>query len=109
MPRHRNGPKLCQSARSHAARVSRLLDAKPTERAAALYAKNPPGPELRGLWPKWSRREIREAFRDVLDPEVGIDIVAGLIKRYNHTWDDTVEVDLVLYLSGLPLAATSNR
>ena len=63
-----------------------------------------PGPEAESLLAQMEREEeIREALRDVLDPEVGIDIVdLGLIKDIIMRGDDTVEVDYGADLPGLP-------
>src|SRR5512136_2459107 len=79
--------------------VSRLLDRQNRleDRLRSLQ-KALPGPEAERLVAQMEREEeIREALRDVLDPEVGIAIVdLGLIKDIIILSDDTVEVDMVL-------------
>jgi serine O-acetyltransferase len=66
-----------------------------------------PGPEVERLAVQMEREEeIREALRDVLDPEVGIDIVGlGLIKDIIMLDDDTVEVDMVLTSQVCPIVS----
>ncbi|MDD1762248.1 MAG: metal-sulfur cluster assembly factor [Methanothrix sp.] len=50
--------------------------------------------------------EIREALRDILDPEVGIDIVdLGLIKEIVILGDDQVKVDMVLTSQACPMVS----
>ncbi len=81
--------------------VSRLLDRQNRleERLRSLQ-KAMPGPEAERLG------EIREALREVLDPEVGIDIVdLGLIKDIIMLDDDTVEVDMVLTSQVCPMVS----
>ena len=86
--------------------VSRLLDRqnRQEERLRSMQ-KALPGPEAKRLTAQMEREEeIREALRDVLDPEVGIDIVdLGLIKDIIMRGDDTVEVDLVLTSEVCPM------
>jgi serine O-acetyltransferase len=66
-----------------------------------------PGPEAERLTVQMEREEeIREALQDVLDPEVGIDIVdLGLIKDIIMLDDDTVEVDMVLTSQVCPMVS----
>jgi len=88
--------------------VSRLLDRQNRlEGRLRSMQKTLPGPETERLMAQMEREEeIREALRDVLDPEVGIDIVdLGLIKDIIIRGDDTVEVDLVLTSQACPLAS----
>ncbi|MDD2756741.1 MAG: serine O-acetyltransferase, partial [Methanothrix sp.] len=79
--------------------VSRLLDRQNRleERLRSLQ-KAMPGPEAEMLVAQMKKEEeIREALRDILDPEVGIDIVdLGLIKDIIIRSEDTVEVNMVL-------------
>jgi serine O-acetyltransferase len=85
--------------------VSRLLDRqnRMEEKLRTLERSNP--------WPEAERikaslameEEIREALRDVLDPEVGIDIIdLGLIKDIIVD-GDRVEVNMVLTSHACPL------
>jgi serine O-acetyltransferase len=79
--------------------VSRLLDRqKRLEERLRSLEKALAGPEAERILAKLAREdEIREALRDVLDPEVGIDIVdLGLIKEIIVLDEDKVEVDMVL-------------
>ena len=88
--------------------VSRLLDRQNRlEGRLRSMQKTMPGPETERLMAQMEREEeIREALRDVLDPEVGIDIVdLGLIKDIIIRDDDTVEVDLVLTSQVCPMAS----
>ena len=64
-----------------------------------------PGPEAEKIKAKLAREEeIRDALRDVIDPEVGIDIVdLGLIKEIIMVNEDQVEVDMVLTTHACPL------
>jgi len=86
--------------------VSRLLDRQNRleERLRSLE-KALPGPETEKILAKLAREdEIREALRDILDPEVGIDIVdLGLIKDIIVLDEDKVEVDMVLTSQVCPL------
>jgi serine O-acetyltransferase len=88
--------------------VSRLLDRQNRleERLRSLQ-KAMPGPEAESLTVQMEREEeIREALQDVLDPEVGINIVdLGLIKDIILLDDDTVEVDMVLTSQVCPLVS----
>jgi serine O-acetyltransferase len=86
--------------------VSRLLDRQNRlEERLRSMEKAMPGPEAELLKAKLAREdEIREALRDVLDPEVGIDIVdLGLIKDIVVLDDDRVEVNMVLTSQACPL------
>ncbi len=88
--------------------VSRLLDRQNRleERLRSLQ-KAMPGPEGESLTVQMEREEeIREALQDVLDPEVGINIVdLGLIKDIILLDDDTVKVDMVLTSQVCPLVS----
>ena len=88
--------------------VSRLLDRhnRLEERLRSMQ-KAMPGPEAERLTVQMEREEeIREALQDVLDPEVGIDIVdLGLIKDIIMLDDDTVEVDMVLTSQVCPMVS----
>lgn len=85
--------------------VSRLLDRQNRleERLRSLE-KSLPGPEAEYIRAEMAKEdEVREALKDVLDPEVGIDIVdLGLIKEI-HVEDDRAEVDMVLTSHACPL------
>jgi serine O-acetyltransferase len=86
--------------------VSRLLDRQNRlEERLRSMEKALPGPEAEKILAKLAREdEIREALRDVLDPEVGIDIVdLGLIKDIIVLDEDKVEVDMVLTSQACPL------
>lgn len=88
--------------------VSRLLDRQNRlEERLRSMQKALPGPEAEKLMAQMEREdEVREALRDVLDPEVGIDIVdLGLIKDIIILNDDTVEVDMVLTSQACPLVS----
>ncbi|MGD0535225.1 MAG: serine O-acetyltransferase [Methanoregula sp.] len=86
--------------------VSRLLDRQnQLEEKLRLIEQGQPGP-FSSAAPQEivCENEIREALREVIDPEVGIDIVdLGLIKeiRVNGT---SVEIDMVLTCKTCPLA-----
>jgi len=88
--------------------VSRLLDRQNRlEDRLRSMEKALPGPEAEILKARRAREdEIREALRDVLDPEVGIDIVdLGLIKDISLLDDDRVQVDMVLTSQACPLVS----
>jgi serine O-acetyltransferase len=88
--------------------VSRLLDRQNRlEERLRSMEKALPGPGTEKLMAKLAREEeIREALRDVLDPEVGIDIVdLGLIKEIIISDDDKVEVDMVLTSQACPMVS----
>jgi serine O-acetyltransferase len=88
--------------------VSRLLDRQNRlEERLRSMEKALPGPVTEKLMAKLAREEqIREALRDVLDPEVGIDIVdLGLIKEIIISDDDKVEVDMVLTSQACPMVS----
>ncbi len=86
--------------------VSRLLDRQNwmEERVRSLE-RAISGPEAEMIKMKLAKEdEVREALRDVLDPEVGIDIVdLGLIKDIIVD-GDRVEVNMVLTSQACPLA-----
>jgi len=88
--------------------VSRLLDRQNRleERLRSLQ-KAMPGPEAEKLVAQMKKEEeIREALRDILDPEVGIDIVdLGLIKEIVILGDDRVKVDMVLTSQACPMVS----
>ena len=85
--------------------VSRLLDRQNRleERLRSLE-KSMPWPEAEKIKATLAmEEEIREALRDVLDPEVGIDIIdLGLIKDI-IVRDDSAEIDMVLTTHACPL------
>jgi serine O-acetyltransferase len=86
--------------------VGRLLDRQNRlEERLRSMQKALPGPEGERLTAQVVREEeIREALRDVFDPEVGIDIVdLGLIKEIIIRGDDSVEVDMVLTAQACPM------
>ena len=88
--------------------VSRLLDRQNRlEERLRSMQKAMPGPEAERLTVQMEREEeIREALQDVLDPEVGINIVdLGLIKDIIMLDDDTVEVDMVLTSQVCPMVS----
>jgi len=88
--------------------VSRLLDRQNRlEERLRSMQKAMPGPEAEKLTVQMEREEeIREALQDVLDPEVGIDIVdLGLIKDIIMLDDETVEVDMVLTSQVCPMVS----
>jgi serine O-acetyltransferase len=88
--------------------VSRLLDRQNRlEERLRSIQKALPGPEGARLSAQMEREEeIREALRDVLDPEVGIDIVdLGLIKDIVISQDCKVEVNMVLTSQVCPLVS----
>ncbi|MCK9442319.1 MAG: serine O-acetyltransferase [Methanothrix sp.] len=88
--------------------VSRLLDRQNRlEERLRSMQRALPGPEAEKLTAQMEREEeIREALRDVLDPEVGIDIVdLGLIKEIAILGDDLVKVDMVLTSQVCPIVS----
>ena len=85
--------------------VSRLLDRQNRlEEKLRTLERSLPGPEAEKIKASLAREEvIREALRDVIDPEVGIDIIdLGLIKDIIVDGDN-VEVDMVLTSHACPL------
>lgn len=85
--------------------VSRLLDRQNRlEERLRGIEKSLPGPEAEKIRAELViEDEIRTALRDVIDPEVGIDIVdLGLIKDITVK-DDHAEVDMVLTTRACPL------
>ena len=85
--------------------VSRLLDRQNRlEERLRGIEKSLPGPEAEKIRAELIiEDEIRTALRDVIDPEVGIDIVdLGLIKDI-IVKDDHAEVDMVLTTQACPL------
>ncbi len=86
--------------------VSRLLDRQNwMEERVRSMERALSGPEAEMIKEKLAREEeVREALRDVLDPEVGIDIVdLGLIKDIIAE-GDRIEVNMVLTSQACPLA-----
>jgi serine O-acetyltransferase len=87
--------------------VSRLLDRQNRlEERLRVMERSIPGPEAEKIKARLAKEEeIREALRDVLDPEVGIDIVdLGLIKDIIVD-EENVEVDMVLTSQACPLVS----
>lgn len=85
--------------------VSRLLDRQNRmEEKLRSLERSMPWPEAGRIKADLAKEEIiREALRDVIDPEVGIDIVdLGLIKDIIVD-DNRVEVDMVLTSKACPL------
>ncbi len=85
--------------------VSRLLDRQNRlEERLRSMEKSMPWPEAEKIKAVIAMEdEIREALRDVIDPEVGIDIVdLGLIKDI-VVKDDSAEIDMVLTTHACPL------
>jgi serine O-acetyltransferase len=85
--------------------VSRLLDRQNRLEERLRGIEKPlPGPEAEKIRAELViEDEIRAALRDVIDPEVGIDIVdLGLIKDI-IVRDDHAEVDMVLTTQACPL------
>lgn len=85
--------------------VSRLLDRQNRlEEKLRSLEKSLPGPEAEKIKATLEREEeIREALKDVIDPEVGIDIVdLGLVKDIIVN-DNRAEVDMVLTTQACPL------
>jgi serine O-acetyltransferase len=88
--------------------VSRLLDRQNRlEDRLREIQKALPGPEGERLSAQLQREyEIREALRDILDPEVGIDIVdLGLIKEIIISEDGKVDVNMVLTSKVCPVVS----
>ena len=53
-----------------------------------------------------TKNEVLDALTNVIDPEIGLNIVdVGLIYRVECT-DDTIEIDFTLTSPGCPLAGT---
>ncbi len=85
--------------------ISRLLDRQNRlEERLRSIQKALPGPDAERLMAQMKREaEIREALTEILDPEVGIDIVdLGLIKDI-IVEGERVEVDMVLTSQACPL------
>ena len=85
--------------------VSRLLDRQNRlEEKLRTLEKTMPWPGAEKIKAELAKEDaIREALRDVLDPEVGIDIIdLGLIKSITVDGND-VEVDVVLTSKSCPL------
>ncbi len=86
--------------------VSRLLDRQNRleERLRSIEKTLPSGPGADEVLAEIAKEEeVRQALRDVLDPEVGIDIVdLGLIKEV-HVEGDRAIVDMVLTTQACPL------
>jgi len=52
-----------------------------------------------------SEEKIREALKEVMDPEIGMSVVdLNMIKKVDIT-DDSVNIDMVLTIPGCPLAS----
>jgi serine O-acetyltransferase len=88
--------------------VSRLLDRhNRLEDRLREIQKALPGPEGERLSAQLQREdEIQEALRDILDPEVGIDIVnLGLIKEIVISEDGKVGVKMVLTTKVCPVVS----
>ncbi len=52
-----------------------------------------------------SEEKIREALKEVLDPEIGMSVVdLNMIKNIEIS-DDTINIDMVLTIPGCPLAS----
>ena len=85
--------------------VSRLLDRQNQleERLRALQQSLPPAPGEDRRAEQVCEAEIRQVLREVIDPEVGIDIVdLGLIKEIIVSGDH-VEIDMILTSKACPL------
>lgn len=85
--------------------MSRLLERQNRldERLRSLEGAHA-GSEAENIWAGKAKEEVIEALKDVIDPEVGIDVVClGLIKDILVD-DDRVEVDMVLTSQACPLA-----
>ncbi len=85
--------------------VSRLLDRQNQleERLRALQQSLPPAPGEDRRAEQVCESEIRQVLREVIDPEVGIDIVdLGLIKEIRVTANH-VEIDMILTSKACPL------
>ncbi len=88
--------------------VSRLLDRQNRlEERLRSIQKALPGQQGERLIAQMQREdEVREALRDVLDPEVGIDIVdLGLVKDIIISDDGRAEVDMVVTSRVCPLVS----
>lgn len=85
--------------------VSRLLDRQNRlEERLRVMELSLPGPEAEKRKADLARKEaVRDALRDVIDPEVGIDIIdLGLIKDVDVR-DGTAEINMVLTTQACPL------
>ena len=75
-----------------------------TVRPSDLVADELPDVELEGLSAAGSEEDLWEALKDVVDPELGINVVdLGLVYGLHLEEDNTVTIDMTLTSAACPL------
>ena len=75
-----------------------------TQRPSELVRDDLPDVELDGLSAKPTIEDIEEALKDVVDPELGINVVdLGLIYGLHLEDDDSLTIDMTLTSAACPL------
>ena len=75
-----------------------------TQRPSELVRDDLPDVELDGLTAKPTLEDIEEALKDVVDPELGINVVdLGLIYGLHLEDDDSLTIDMTLTSAACPL------
>ena len=85
---------------SETATASETAPAETAPRAAQEAGVAPPGPAVE----KASLEDVKEAMRDVVDPELGINVIdLGLVYGINIEDDNAVTIDMTLTSAACPL------
>ena len=85
---------------SETATASETAPAETAPRAAQEAGVAPAGPAVE----KASLEDVKEAMRDVVDPELGINVIdLGLVYGINIEDDNTVTIDMTLTSAACPL------
>src|SRR5215212_3066755 len=75
-----------------------------TQRPSELVRDDLPDVELDGLTAKPTLEDIEEALKDVVDPELGINVVdLGLVYGLHLEDDDSLTIDMTLTSAACPL------